>query len=228
MNICIISKGIKDTSVLRVHFEQMKECSFIEISLSSGTLESIINHSIDVVIFDCVTWAGELTDVDYVKEVRRIIPSIPILLVTSKEEHASYRELMLDGGVDGCLQVPFLTEELRLRVLKLASKKNTLLFSGTRITSEKVTVDVRNHVVTQCGEQVHLTRTEYSILLHLFFHKNLLVETKELLLYLPGTNEDSLALHIHMFNLRRKIKHPNLIKTIPMYGFTVSDKICAL
>ncbi len=228
MNICIIHKGIKDTSTLRNYFHQFGEFSINEVALSVSTLEELASYCPDIVIFDCITWLGELSDVDYIQEVRRIVAGTPILLVTSSGELASYRELMLDGGVDGCIQVPFLAEELRLRILKLISKKNTLLFSGTQITTDTVTVDVRDHVVTQHGEQIHLTRTEYSILLHLFLHKNVLVETKDLSLCLRDANEDSLALGIHMFNLRKKINSPNLIKTVPLYGFTVSDKVSSL
>jgi DNA-binding response OmpR family regulator len=72
------------------------------------------------------------------------------------------------------------------------------------------------------GEKLLLTKTEYSILLHLFLHKNIIVSHKELLSCLDEeTSKDTLAINIHIFNLRKKIKNVHLIKTVPLYGFII-------
>ncbi len=196
-----------------------------EVSIYEGTFETIPLNSPDIIIFDSIIWKGDSSDVDYIQEVRKLLPSTPILLATASGESSTYRESMLDEGVDGCIQVPFLAEELHLRIMKLLSKKNNLLFNGTKVGTEEVTMDLRSHEVKQHGEQVSLTKTEYSILLHLFLHKNVLVSSKELSTCLRDAGEDSLALGIHIFNLRKKIKTPELIKTVPLLGFTISDRV---
>jgi two-component system KDP operon response regulator KdpE len=228
MNVIIIHKGSKNSSSVRNYLDRNDEYSFEEISLYDGTLSGLKDIIPDIVIFDSIIWKGDLSDVGLIKEIRKILPRVPILLASSNSESSKYHEEMLNEGVDGCVQVPFLAEELHLRIMKLVSKKNTLLFNGTSIGTEDVTMDIRNHVVAQHGEKVSLTKTEYSILLHLFLHKNVLVSTKELSSCLKEAGEDSLALGTHIFNLRKKINSPELITTVPLYGFTVSDKLKVL
>lgn len=223
MNICIIHKGNTNTSAVRSYLQENNDCCVHEISLYEGTLSALYSRPFDIIIFDCITWKGEYTDLFLIKEIRKMVPVVPILLATSSAETASYRETMLDGGVDGCVQTPFLQEELFLRIKKLLSKKSDLLFTGTIVETDEIRMDIRNHIVEHDGEKIELTKTEYSILLHLFLHKNILVSTKELSLCLKEAGENSLALGIHIFNLRKKINRPSLIKTIPLYGFTVSD-----
>ncbi len=223
MNVSIIHKGIKNTSSVRNYLSERDDYKLEELSLHSGAFNCLREFNPDVIIFDSIVWRGEIMDSDYIKEIRKIKPNTPILLATASTETASYREQMLDEGVDGCIQVPFLADELHLRIMKLAAKKNSLLFTGTTIGSDDVVMDIRTHEVKEHGNQVSLTKTEYSILLHLFLHKNVLVSNKELSVCLRDADEESLALSIHIFNLRKKIKTPELIRTIPLYGFTISD-----
>lgn len=223
MEICIIHKEKNSLSSLRSNFIDsphfLKEVCLEETGLNAiGTIVS------DVLIFDVTDSPGIYEDSRLIKKIREVTKTIPILLATSNRESSQYREMMLDAGVDGCIQMPFLNEELLLRIEKLVTKKDTLLFLGTKINARNVEIDIRSHTVNTGEGRVPLTKTEYGILFHLFLHKNSIVSNKELFGCLgEKTKEDSSVLNIHICKLRRKIKDVHIIRTIPMYGFTISS-----
>jgi DNA-binding response OmpR family regulator len=223
MHICLLRKEKKETSGIKKYLEGVPY-SIEEISCDEKDFfQSITKSDADIIIFDVGDSKGGETDTEVLKQLHT---TVPVLLVTNSNETSIYREKMLDAGVDSCIQSPFLQEELLLRLKKLAIKKDTLLFFGTRIVVDGITIDIRNHTVTEEGEQISLTKTEYRILLHLLLHKDTIVSTKELILCLDeDIKEDSLALTTHIFNLRKKIKDVHFIKTVPLYGFTVSNSL---
>lgn len=223
MKICLIHKGSPASSGVQKYLQE-SSFSLEEILLQDQeSFPFVAVAQADIIIFDVISGKGEVGDYSFIK---RIKTATPILLATNNNEASLYREKMLDAGVDGCIQTPFLKEELILRLTKLVNKKGERLFSGTNIESSGVVMNLRDHVVMVEGEIVSFTKTEYSILLHLFLHKDRIVSNKELSLYLgEEIKKDSLALNIHIFNLRKKIKDPHLIKTVPRYGFTISSPL---
>lgn len=228
MNVCLIHKGKNDTSVIKRYLyntmHSVQEICLQEIS-GFDDLKKIVA---DIVIFDVITIHGNDGDFLLLEKIKKVVDLTPILLATNNGESSWYREKMLDVGVDGCIQAPFLREELLLRLEKLLRRKNFLLFSGTKIGSNHVEMDIRNHIVEVGGERVNLTGTEYSILFHLFLHKGAVVSNKDLSTYLDEyAKKDSQALNVHIFNLRRKIKDSQLIRTVPLYGFTVYNKFAS-
>ncbi|MBP6949236.1 MAG: response regulator transcription factor, partial [Candidatus Pacebacteria bacterium] len=223
MNICLMYKEKNSHSVLRDYFARSAKYHVEEISLHEGnTLESLKKDSIDIIIFDVISRSEYDIDSTHLEKIKEIASGVPILLATGSNETSKYREKMLDFGVDGCVQLPFLQEELFLRIEKLSQKKNTLLFSGTKIDNEYVEMDIRDHTVKAKGERINLTKTEYSILFHLFLHKDTVVSNRDLFSCLDiHTKSNSHALNIHIFNVRKKIKDMNFIRTVPNYGFTI-------
>lgn len=196
-----------------------------EFSFVDSFLHELHLHLYDALIIDVVDGGGHHEDTAMVKNIRTHIGFVPILLATGSGDSPAYRESMLNSGVDSCVQVPFSQDELRLRIAKLVCKKDTLLFEGTCISADDVSMDIRDHIVERRGQQVHLTPTEYSILFHLFLHKNALVSTGELTACLRGgAADDSQAVSIHIHNIRRKVRNERLIRTIPNYGFMVTER----
>ena len=132
MNVCLLHKGKRNTSGVKI-FLQYPQYNVEEISLEEVNTESLRRISSDVIIFDVVNSHGDCDDIILLQKIQEITKATPILLATRDNEEASYRENMLDAGVDGCVQLPFLPEELFLRLEKLIKKKNTLLFNGINI-----------------------------------------------------------------------------------------------
>jgi DNA-binding response OmpR family regulator len=223
MNIFLVYKGKKANSELIVHlYNQIHIIQ--EISLMNTSLDDIHACNADVILFDVSSHKGESNDLLLLEKIQELTKKIPILLVTHSSETALYRESMINGGVDGSIQFPFLEEELFLRLEKLVRKKDSLLFKGTTIHTHDISMNMYSHVVEKKGEKLSLTKTEYRILLHLFLHKNVPVPSVSLSgCLVENSKEVPLSLSVHIFNLRKKIQDLTLIKTVPLYGFTVSD-----
>lgn len=223
MNICLIHKEKSGPSTLCNFLQSAKKYSVVQFSLYElDALTYIEKNNVDVILLDVISMSDYETDSLFLENIIKGNWNIPVLLATQSNETSKYREKMLDKGVDSCIQLPFLREELFIRLDKLLQKKETLLFSGTKIDANHVEMDIREHTVKTEGEEISLTKTEYGILFHLFLHKNTIVSTKDLSLCLDNQNNiDSHALNIHIFNLRRKIKNMGIIRTVPLYGFMV-------
>lgn len=226
MHTCIIHKGRKNSGFKEEHLKPHDFSTVQEIFLEEEDLMLLKKIDCDLIIFNAISYDGEITDPFIIRRIREIKKMVPIFLMTHSNTTASYRESMLDEGVDGCVQAPFSHDEFRLRIEKLFKKRNSLLFSGTVIDIRDVCIDIRNHIVKKGGEVVHLTKTEYGILLHLFLHKNLPVSSDNLTQCLGHEIlEHSSAINIHILNLRKKLGGSGVIRTIPHYGFSITDSI---
>lgn len=181
-------------------------------------------NAYDAIVIDLITEKQSVSDYEMIKKIRAHNTSVPVLLLLSSDVKSQYREAMLDLGVDGVVQAPFLPEEAFIRIKKLVEKKGNLLFSGTKIITSSLHVDIRKHSVTTGLGEVHLTKTEYGILFHLLMHKNRIVSSSSLLSCLDqSVQKPSSALNIHVLHLRKKLKNLLYIKTVPHYGFLVTD-----
>ena len=121
MKVCCIYKGKANQSELGT-FLKAPLCEVKVIELIDETLEVLVESSPDVIVFDVTTSRGEEADVALLSKIQSLTKTVPILLATNNSESSKYRELMLDGGVDGCIQMPFLPEELVLRLKKFVLK----------------------------------------------------------------------------------------------------------
>lgn len=222
MKICIISIN-KEKSIVADQYLATFQPEKIDYYIPALTdISSIQKKIYDLIIFDGLSEVDDVRDTAFVRSLRHAKKMVPIFLVTGVNVAPSYREHMLDNGIDGCVQVPFSKEEFLLRVGKLLRKKDTLLFEGTCIDAEDISIDISKHVVKKNGEAIHVTKTEYSILFHLFLHKNIPIPNKVLSLCLGREIQDSSsAVNLHILNLRKKLGRGDIIKTIPHYGFSV-------
>ncbi len=194
--------------------------------VSTGSIASnyrgVLNDSgIDVVIFDTVDGVVDESDVNIVKNIQQKT-SVPILLVISGGVDSIYRESMFNVGVDGCVQSPFMEEELFARLNILSRKKGRRIFTGTIIEAGGVVVDLHAHEVAKAREKINLTRIEYGILLHLFLHPQKIVPLNELRYCVGEVRGAPSAVSMHMMNLRRKLGGNSIIRTIPRYGVTIA------
>lgn len=223
MHIHILWRGIEYNSTLQEICEA-KGHTVVNRTISEIALGELEHPAPDLIMLDMLRVRGERNDNDLVDVIRASYGTIPILLATRHDESPEYRRMMLDAGVDGCIQVPFSPEELLLRAEKLLKKMDTLLFEGTEICVGNVRMNMGAHQVEREGETVNLTRSEYSILFHLFLHKNSIVSYEELGMCVhEEAYVDSSRIGIHIHNLRKKIRDTQLIRTVPLYGYKISE-----
>ncbi|MCF7857568.1 MAG: winged helix-turn-helix domain-containing protein [Candidatus Pacebacteria bacterium] len=221
MRICILYKG---GGSLVEKYMPAANYIFHKVSFLDDYQTQLKAFRADIVILDITQSKGDKDDVYVVEQIQQLV-KVPIFLIVGKNEEATYRGLMLDAGVDGCVQVPFMKEELFARLKNLVQKNLERLFRGTVVESRGVHMDIRTHEVEVGGKKLNLTKTEYGILFHLFLHRQSVVNANELRMYINDEIQDySAALNVHILNLRRKLGRKEVIRTIPHCGFIASEQ----
>ena len=177
----------------------------------------------DAVILDVL-----MPGVDGLEVCRRLRGAgngIPVLMLTARDEVAD-RVAGLDAGADDYLVKPFALEELlaRLRALLRRSSddpKDVLRFADLEL-------DPATREVTRSGDQIELTRTEFS-LLELFLRNPKQVLTRSVIFervwgYDFGYSSNSLD--VYMGYLRRKTEagdKPRLLQTVRGVGYALRE-----
>jgi len=151
--------------------------------------------------------------------------TVPILVLSVREEEAD-KVAALDLGADDYLTKPFGTDELMARVralLRRASAKEGP--APSRFVLDELEIDLDAHRVTRSGEEVRLTRTEWSLLEELSRHPGKLLTHRWLLerVWGAGYADDVDVLRVFISQLRRKMEpgpeRSRIIATDPGIGY---------
>ena len=155
----------------------------------------------------------------------RATSAVPILVLSVREEEAD-KVAALDLGADDYLTKPFGIDELLARVralLRRAGSQGTP--PGVRFATDDLQIDLAERRVTRAGQEVRLTRTEWSLLEALAQHPGKLLTHRWLLerAWGPGYAEDLEVLRVFVSQLRRKLEpdpgRPRFIGTDPGIGY---------
>jgi two-component system, OmpR family, response regulator MprA len=152
---------------------------------------------------------------------------VPVLMLTARDQ-IDDRVAGLDAGADDYLVKPFALEELfaRLRALLRRSGNGA---PGDVLQFADLALDPGTHEVRRDGEEIELTRTEFS-LLELFLRNPRQVLTRSLIFervwgYDFGYASNSLDVYIGY--LRRKTEtggRPRLIQTVRGVGYALREQ----
>jgi DNA-binding response OmpR family regulator len=160
-------------------------------------------------------------------EARKQGISTPILMLTARNS-VTDRVTGLNSGADDYLPKPFAFPELLARVHALLRRpKNDV--KPRSITVGKLTIDVLRHQCTCEGRVLHLTRTEYRLLLYLMENAGIVLTKDSILDRLWGGEHggNSNILEVYVKMLRRKLSAAcgdQIIRTVRGVGYTI-DKV---
>jgi len=206
-----------EPQILRALRIVLRDAGF-EVDLAETAQEALDRASLkppDAAILDLVLPDG--TGVDVCRELRRWT-EMPILVLSAiGDEEAKVQAL--EAGADDYVTKPFGTRELIAR-LQAALRRAPAATADAVLTAEGLEVDLGARVVRSEGEEVHLTPTEYDLLVALLRHRGRLLTHRTLLVDVwgPGYAEDVGVLRTHIANLRRKIG-PQHVRTDPGVGY---------
>lgn len=151
--------------------------------------------------------------------------SVPILVLSVREDEAD-KVAALDLGADDYLTKPFGTDELMARVRALLRRaEGQRQPARIRFRTEDLEIDLDARRVVRGGDEVRLTRTEWSLLEALSQHPGKLLTHRWLLerVWGPGYSEDVDVLRVFISQLRRKLEQdpgrPQIIATDPGIGY---------
>jgi two-component system, OmpR family, response regulator MtrA len=197
-------------------------CEVIEAACGEEALQLMASADVDVVLLDLM-----LPGIDGLEVCRtlRRQGDVPIIIVTARADTADVIS-GLEAGADDYVTKPLVASELAARIRALLRRRHPDDGDGHRVLRiGEVEVHPDEDVVRRAGISVHLTRTEFRLLLELAAAEGRVVTREELLKRVWGYDYfgDTRLLDVHIRRLRRKIERdpdqPECVLTVRGRGY---------
>lgn len=215
-----------DVFIQRALGMALREEGFDVVGVTSGeeALDRLDTTPVEVVLLDLM-----LPGVDGLTVCRdiRARGDLPIIVVTARAASAEVVE-GFEAGADDYVTKPLVASELAARIRALLRRREppsdtgrpVLWVGGMEIRPEE-------HTVRRGGVEIHLTRTEFRLLLELADAAGAVVGRRELLRRVWGYDyaPDTRLLDGHIRRLRRKVEddpdNPVLVLTVRGSGYRI-------
>lgn len=206
----------------------LKEAGFD--TKTSATLENALQaldlYKPDLVILDIMLPDG--SGLEICKEYRQK-SEVPIIFLSAKSEELD-KVLGLELGADDYVTKPFSPKELVSRVrAHLRRGENGGGSSRKSINNADLHIDVESRQVFLKDQLIHLTNSEYEILLFLARNPGKAFSRSSILasLWEGGFLGDERTVDVHIHNLREKLErdphNPEYIQTVRSFGYRFRD-----
>jgi DNA-binding response OmpR family regulator len=176
----------------------------------------------DLVVLDLM-----LPGLDGLEVCRRIQRdrAVPVLMLTARDSEADL-EIGLAVGADDYLRKPFSPRELVARVRALLRRADRPVVTDTSpIRIGRLLVDPATRRVSRDGRDVHLTPTEFELLVRLAETPHVVFGRARLLEQVWGHRipAGERTVDSHVRSLRRKLGH-DLIRTVHGIGYSLDTR----
>jgi two-component system, OmpR family, KDP operon response regulator KdpE len=202
--------------MLRVSLESSGYEIYEAVS-GEDALKAITINPPDLILLDIM-----LPDIDGIETLKKLREwsSIPVIMLTAIGSDPEKIE-SLDAGADDYLTKPFSMAELLARI-RVCLRRNAPASGKSTFVSGDLFINFAARSVHFMGSVVHLTATEYDLLILLIKHQGRLLTHSQILKSL-GIEGDVRSLRVHITQLRRKIEkdpsHPTYIFTESGIGY---------
>jgi DNA-binding response OmpR family regulator len=187
------------------------------VKKGTDALSAITTTPYDAVILDI--GLPEMSGLEVLSNARIKGITTPVLILTAQDA-VSDRVTGLDTGADDYLTKPFQLDELCARLRALTRRSRGL--SSQLIQHRNIIIDPSAHSVTSNGENIELSRHEFSLLTELISSAGRVLSRSflEEKLYNWDNEVESNTIEVYIHHLRKKFGS-ELIKTIRGVGYTV-------
>ncbi|MDD3646158.1 MAG: response regulator transcription factor [Candidatus Gracilibacteria bacterium] len=179
----------------------------------------LVSNDYDLVLLDL--GLGDIDGIDVIEKIRSMGKDIPILVLTSRNT-ISDKKMGFKMGADDYLTKPFDYEELVLRIKALVRRNFTV--KSEIINLNNIEIDSENKKVFVSGDEVHLSKLEFELLLYLVHSKTKVISKKQLLEKVWGENDDfsmTRIVDVYVGYLRKKLGK-DIIETIRGEGYVIN------
>jgi two-component system KDP operon response regulator KdpE len=181
----------------------------------------------DLILLDLVL-ADAVDGYEVARRVREF-SDVPIIMLTAQAREADMLR-GFDVGADDYLTKPFSARELlaRIKAVLHRARREAVAPAEALIVCGELRIDLARHRVSLGGQDVHLTRTEHSLLLELARHPNQVLLHEQLLAVVwgPEYRDDIDYLRAYIRYLRQKLEPdpsaPKMILTEPGVGYLLA------
>ena len=191
-----------------------------ETANGEDALDAFLRSPSDVVLIDIM-----LPGMDGFEVCRRIrrLGDVPIVMVTAR---ADSHDVVagLEAGADDYLRKPFDTKELSARIRALLRRYRPSDFTA-QMVFEQLEIIPDEGVVRLAGSEVHLTRTEFRLLVELASSPGKILSREDLLekVWARDYFDDERLVDVHVRRLRTKIEpdpaNPRFVLTVRGMGY---------
>ncbi len=189
-------------------------------------LELVRNEKPDLVLLDLML--PKLSGLELCKTLKggTLTRSIPIIMVTAKEEESD----IVNGlglGADDYVTKPFSTKELMARVQSVLRRSDTVEHQDTIITLGPLKIDPEQFAAKLHGEHLSLTTTEFRILLTLASQAGRVLSREQILQNAVGDKVVVLDrnIDVHIRSIRKALgEHSKLLETVRGVGYRFTEK----
>lgn len=148
-----------------------------------------------------------VSGVDVVRSVRKHheFSQIPIIMVTGLDGEDE-KVAALELGADDYMVKPFSPKELSARIRAVLRRVSQDDVAGKVLEMNGLTIDLKAHRVLLMGSEIHLTLTEYRILVELVKGQGQVLSRDQLReTALGNLNVTDRTIDVHMASLRKKL-----------------------
>jgi two-component system KDP operon response regulator KdpE len=180
----------------------------------------------DVIVLDLNLPDGD--GIDVIKRVRSKDKRTPIIVLSVRGSEQD-KIIALDAGADDFLTKPFAVGELFAR-LRVVLRRRATTDESAVFKTGNIEIDPGRHRVTVGGKEVHLTRTEYKMLVVMMRNADRVLTHHQLLQEVWGENQEDQAhyVRVYMAQLRRKLEadptRPKYLRTEPGIGYRLTTE----
>jgi two-component system response regulator RegX3 len=216
-----------DASVAAGILDGLTAASFETQHVETGqaALNAMVSFTPDIVLLDLGLPDMEGNDVC---RIIRATSTTPIIVVSARDDEID-RVIALEMGADDYLVKPFGMRELiaRIRAVSrrtqgtgLAPTTGSLALQNERVLGG-LSIDLRAQRVTLDGEEIHLTPTEFDLLVHLSTDAGAVYKRADILRDVWQTTwyGTTKTLDAHIAAIRRKLGDPGWIESVRGVGF---------
>jgi DNA-binding response OmpR family regulator len=187
-----------------------------------------LRHEYDLLIIDIVV--PGIDGITVCKEVRRVKPDIPIILLTALGTVDDKVE-GLDAGADDYMVKPIEFRELLARIRSVIKRRGRLpLVPATALKLADLELNPATFVVTRGGGEIKLSPKEFKLLLYMMQNTGRVLTRAEIAQNVWETTFDTGTnfIDVYINYLRRKIDKDRAVKLIhtrPGIGFIFKEGV---
>lgn len=196
------------------------------VSHGDLAIEHVALETPDLVLLDLLL-PGALDGFETCRRIRGF-SMIPIIMLTARAgEEDKLRGF--EAGADDYIVKPFSARELLARVQAVLRRSTASAGSPVRVELGDLVIDLAAHHVTSNGEPIHLTPTEFRLLITLAKHPNQVMTHTDLLTEVWGADyrDEIDYLRTYIRYLRQKIEpdpaEPRYLVTTPGVGYRLAS-----
>ncbi len=193
---------------------------------AEAALSEINSSTPDLVLLDL--HLPDMHGLELLKQVREN-SSLPMIVLSGFTQERD-KVVALEAGADDYLDKPFSPEELVARVGALLRRVRWTPSMEPKMTLRNLELDLARRQATIRGKRLHLTPTEYDILVVLMRNAGQTISHDELLHAVWGDNceSDYSVLRVNISRLRQKLeenpRYPTYIVTVAGQGYSMPTR----